>query len=134
MTRHGEIVLIEQYRHGILDTSIEVPSGSKEAEESSEAAAERELLEETGYAAESFVRLAGAISEDVSLHTNKFEIYIAINAYKKQEQRLDPNEDIEVMLKPFSEALKMAISGQIVNTPSLVAIFWTAFYTGNIKL
>ena len=52
VTDAGEVVLVRQYRHGILGPSLEVPGGVVDARDASpRAAAERELLEETGYTA-----------------------------------------------------------------------------------
>ena len=58
VTAEGRVVLIRQYRHGIRDVTIEMPGGMIDPGESPEAAARRELQEETGYTAESLRFLA----------------------------------------------------------------------------
>jgi ADP-ribose pyrophosphatase len=58
-TTAGDILLLRQYRHGIRRVALSVPGGRIEAGELALAAAQRELLEETGYAAESWRELAG---------------------------------------------------------------------------
>lgn len=45
----GELVLIRQYRHAVGRPLLEVPAGTREPDESTEACARRELAEETGY-------------------------------------------------------------------------------------
>ena len=50
VTRDGRFVLIDQYRHGLGETSYEIPAGVTEPSDASPlAAAQRELMEETGY-------------------------------------------------------------------------------------
>ena len=45
------LVLVEQYRHGIHRSSLELPAGVIEPDEDPLEAAKRELIEETGYIA-----------------------------------------------------------------------------------
>src|ERR1700712_4538638 len=50
VTTDGKVVLVKQYRYGIGQWSIEVPGGiMDEGETDPMLAAQRELLEETGY-------------------------------------------------------------------------------------
>src|SRR4051812_19424383 len=53
VTEDDDVVLIEQYRHGSERVTLEIPGGMIDPEDAApEVAARRELLEETGYAAE----------------------------------------------------------------------------------
>ena len=53
ITQEGDVILIEQYRAGVAGITLEIPGGTVDAEDlSSKEAGARELLEETGYAAD----------------------------------------------------------------------------------
>jgi ADP-ribose pyrophosphatase len=49
VTTNNEVVLIEQYRHGIDEVTLEIPGGLVDGEEGHEVGAVREMAEETGY-------------------------------------------------------------------------------------
>ena len=57
VTREQEVVLIRQYRHGVQQAILELPGGSVDEGESPAEAAKRELMEETGYAADTLIEL-----------------------------------------------------------------------------
>jgi ADP-ribose pyrophosphatase len=56
----GRWLMVEQYRHPAGRTLLEIPAGTREAGESPEMTAAREVREETGYAADRIERLGGA--------------------------------------------------------------------------
>lgn len=51
ITKEGDLILVRQFRPALRRHTMEFPAGSLEAGETSEEAAARELLEETGYRA-----------------------------------------------------------------------------------
>ena len=57
LTDNGHVVMVKQYRHGTREVTLEVPGGMVEDGDSAEETAYRELLEETGYKAESMMKL-----------------------------------------------------------------------------
>lgn len=134
VTEDGNLVMVQQYRHGLGDMSIELPSGKLNDNESPQDAAERELLEETGFKCTTLQKIGKQISSDTSFSTSKFDIYIGLGCTKIAEQKLDATEDITVVIKPFDEALKLALSGEICSTASIVALLWAAFYSGLLGL
>ncbi len=56
-TQNGEILLLEEYRHGARRCGLEFPAGRLEEGEDPLMAAQRELLEETGYHSEQWESL-----------------------------------------------------------------------------
>ena len=110
-TEKKQIILVEQYRHSIGKTFIEVPGGgihSKTHEQSGKQlesprdAARRELLEETGFAPKRMKKI-GVHYPNPALQSNKIHVFLALNCKKIKEPQLDPFEDITVRLWSFSK-------------------------------
>ena len=98
ITEDGNVVLVKQYRHGIQQTILEVPGGCvDDTDKDYEAAARRELLEETGYEFDTMDYL-GKISPNPSTNDNWMHMFLARGGRKVQELSLDHNEDIEVVI------------------------------------
>lgn len=77
LTEDGRIILVEQYRHGVGDWVLECPGGSIDASDAGPAAAaRRELLEETGYAASDIVAL-GASARDPGSQSSRVHTFLA---------------------------------------------------------
>lgn len=113
-TEDDEIVCVEQYRHGAGRASLELPAGVIDAGETALDAARRELLEETGYAAESIEPLLSTNTEP-SRHTNRAHFFFAKGAKRVADQRLDPSEHIRVRLVEIAELLETIERGEWVH-------------------
>ncbi|MEN6617286.1 MAG: NUDIX hydrolase [Syntrophorhabdus sp.] len=98
VTREGEIVMIRQYRHGSKEVTLEIPGGLVD-EDDPGIAAQRELLEETGYAGDPAISL-GFVNPNPAIFNNRCHTYLIRNAREISEKALDPDEDIEVVLMP----------------------------------
>jgi 8-oxo-dGTP pyrophosphatase MutT (NUDIX family) len=113
LTPSREIVLVEQYRHGIKRLSVELPSGNQDdpAEDMLDAA-RREFREETGYAAEEWHRL-GSATTNTSRQSNRLHFFLALDARKVTEQALDPGEMIDIRFIPWTEFLADVTDGTL---------------------
>lgn len=105
LTEENQLILIEQYRHPVKSVDLELPAGYVEANESLQDAAARELLEETGYRADSLTELSNAYASAGNM-TNTVHLFLGKNAKKIKDQNLDPSEDINVKIMSWDEAQK----------------------------
>ncbi|MCH2174643.1 MAG: NUDIX hydrolase [Lentisphaeria bacterium] len=105
VTEQEEIILVTQYRPPVQTHVLELPAGLVGDEEEGEGiliAADRELLEETGFKAKKWIDCgetvpsAGACSEKVSLA-------LATGAYKVAEGGGVDDEEIQTHLVPIKE-------------------------------
>lgn len=119
VTGENHLILVEQFRPPVNSRVIELPAGlagdvAGSEEEDLAEAARRELLEETGYAAESFTRLfAGPPSAGLSSEVLTF--FRAEGLQKVEAGGGDESEDIqihEIPLDQVSEWLEDRVKNQ----------------------
>ncbi len=102
ITKSQELVLVEQYRHGLRGLSLELPAGVIEPEEDIAGGAERELLEETGFQG-SRAELFCSTRPEPARGRSTAHFCIVKDAKKEKAQMLDASEDLRVILMPLRE-------------------------------
>jgi 8-oxo-dGTP pyrophosphatase MutT (NUDIX family) len=130
VTTEGNIVLIEQYRHGADSITIEVPGGLVEHGEATRIAAERECLEETGYGSNQEAELLGKILPNPAFLNNECFSYVWFGCELKSEQHLDRHEDIRVFEASQAEVKDMILDGRINHSLVLDAFLYYIFKYG----
>jgi ADP-ribose pyrophosphatase len=95
-TSDGKVILEKQYKHGVGEVTCTFPSGGIEPGESPQLAAERELLEETGYTATAWESL-GAYPVQGNYGCGRAHFFRATGATQTSTPRNGDLEDIEVM-------------------------------------
>lgn len=122
ITDDGQVVLERQFRYPHGRDFIEIPAGKVEPGEDLLGTAQRELLEETGYAAAGWQRLT-TIHNAISYSDEAIELFLA-RGLDKRTQQLDAEEFLEVLVVPFGEALAMVRDGRITDVKTMIALFW----------
>ncbi len=126
------VLLERQYRHAAQDYLWELPAGRIDVGEQELRAAQRELLEETGYRASRWRRIfnfyasPGFVAETMS-------VYLATGLRTGDAQ---PEED-EVIYKrmvPLSAALRMVLKGTIRDAKTISSVLWLEHVWHNASL
>ncbi len=118
LTRDGRSVMVRQYRFGVGYTTLETPGGMVDPGEDSLAAAQRELLEETGYTGGSW-RYLGAVEPNPAFHNNLCHHWLAEGVEPTQAPEPSVNEVILVELLDAGEIAEAVRSGEIKHALAL---------------
>jgi 8-oxo-dGTP pyrophosphatase MutT (NUDIX family) len=123
LTGDGRVVLIRQWRHGAATGVLEIPGGMVDAGEDPQRAAQRELLEETGYRAARWAKL-GAVNPNPALFGNRLHSFLAEDCELTDERDNDPHEEtlVELVERPALDDLMRA--GRIDHALVLTAFQW----------
>ncbi len=113
LTPEHDVLLVEQYKHGIGRVCLEIPGGSFDAADATPlAAAQRELREETGFSSSRWLPL-GVLPVSPARTTVQMHLFAALGCVRVAEQDLDPQETITVHTLPLADALALIRTGVI---------------------
>ena len=115
VTVDGRIVMVEQYRFGVGELTLEPVAGMVDEHEDSLAAAKRELLEEAGFG-EGTWRYLGAVQANPAIHNNLCHHWLVEDVVITQDPTPDSGEAIRVHLMTLDE-IKDAIAGGKLKHP-----------------
>jgi len=121
LTEDNKIVLVEQYRHGINETTLEIPGGMADYGEKPFKAAKRELVEETGFTSENW-KFLGKCSSNPAIINNFTHLYLAEDCIKTDKQHTDGTEDIAVHTIPISDFLELVKDGTVHHAIVMAAV------------
>lgn len=126
ITNDGKYVMERQYRHGIGKTCYEICGGTVENNEDILIAAQRELLEETGYMGGEWELFAKTAPNPAAM-TNTCYTFVAKGVYKTGNQNLERTEDIDVCEMTKEELLAVMKNGEIIQGDMLSPL-WQWMY------
>jgi ADP-ribose pyrophosphatase len=116
------VLLERQYRHAASDYLWELPAGRIDPGEKDLHAAQRELLEETGYTARKWRRILkfyaspGFVAETMA-------VFLA-TGLRAGEAQPEEDEVIYIRMVPLPAAVRMVIRGTIRDAKTISSVLW----------
>ena len=112
-TDAGEILLVRQYKHGLGRIVLDFPAGYLDTpDEDPLACAQRELREETGYAARHWTAL-GHYAMDSNRATSGAYLFAAHGLTRVAEPQLDATEALQHFTRPAREIPALLAAGEM---------------------
>jgi ADP-ribose pyrophosphatase len=130
LTEDGRVIMMRHYRHGPRRITRSLPSGFIEAGESPEAAGRRELLEETGYVADTWSAL-GSYVVDGNRRCGTEHVFLATGARRVAEPASDDLAEATVQLLSVEEASKALWNGEISELATAAGLGLALFSRGS---
>ncbi len=122
LDRNENVILVEQYRHGIEEITWEIPAGVvDDTDKSALSAAQRELDEETGYTTDNWIHL-GHVSANPAIMNNRCDIFLARDCRKVNNQELDDSEEVRVQIVPVEEFLGLVANNDIHHSLAVASV------------
>lgn len=117
----NDCYLIRQYRFAIDDYIFEAPAGTIDEGEEPHETAYRELIEETGMKAETFVP-KGWIYPSPGYTDERIWLYLAEGLSPCSDYGMDDDEVIEVVRIPIADLAAMIADGRIVDAKTICLV------------
>jgi ADP-ribose pyrophosphatase len=118
----GALLMERQYRYPLRREFIELPAGKIDAGEATLRTGQRELLEETGYVADTWHYLM-TMHPVIGYSDERIELWLA-RGLRHQGASLDHGELLEPFRMPLADALEAVRVGRVTDVKTVIGIFW----------
>ncbi|HET6279583.1 MAG TPA: NUDIX hydrolase [Polyangia bacterium] len=116
VTADGLVLLVRQYRHGLGQVHYEIPAGTTDPGDTSlEAAARRELLEETGYGGGRWSPLM-TLSANPALTNNLTYTFLAEDVVRMAEANPGASEDLRLHPMSVGRVERLLDDGEMIQS------------------
>ena len=119
----GRVLFVQQYRHPVRRRLDELPAGLLDVEgEPSLAAAQRELMEEAGLAADTWHVLVDALTSP-GMTDEAIRLFLARDV-REVERDVQEHEEAEMTTSwlPLEQAVQQALAGELENAMALLGV------------
>lgn len=128
LTENDDVVMVQQFRHGTEDFTLEIPGGMVDPEDPSPmAAARREMIEESGYDSDDIIEL-GKVHPNPAIQGNYCHTFLARGVRSGPKVELDTSEETEVVLVPLASIKDLIASGEITHALVIAAFSFLHVY------
>ena len=122
VSESGAFLTVRQYRYAGNMICLGLPAGVCETGEEPEAAARRELLEETGHSASSWIRLA-SLWANPARQTNKLHVFLALGLEDTGRQNLEATEELTWGFREPEEIKDAIRSGEFAQSLHVASLY-----------
>ena len=138
LTDTDDVLMVTLYRYATDDWSLEVPAGGAD-EDDLLAAAQRELLEETGYTAQHWRQVGRAYALNGVCHAPEY-YFLATGLTRAPNRTSEVDVDAEQQLEgitnvravPWSEVMGLIADGTITDGEAVTALMYAALALGKV--
>lgn len=124
----GRLLMVRQYRHAVRAWLLELPAGGvDERDASPEAAALRELREETGHRG-TLTRIGGMFLAPG--YSEEYQHVYAATDLAEDALASDEDEELELERVALDDALRLIDAGEICDAKSIAALLMYLRYAG----
>ena len=120
ITKDNKVLMVRQYRYPMEEELLEIPAGKLDEGEDPFECAVRELSEETGCSAGTFVDL-GAMYPSPGFCRETLHMYLALDL-EYGEMHLDHNELLSVEAIEIDELMEMIMDNKLPDAKSIIGI------------
>jgi ADP-ribose diphosphatase len=121
ITENNEILLVREYAAGVDRYELQLPKGIVEDDENSTLAADRELSEETGYAAHELTLLK-TLRVSPGYFKHETDLVLARDLYEHKLEDGDEPEQLEVIKYPLADVDALLARGDFSEARSIAGL------------
>ena len=123
ITNDSKVVMVEQFRFGSAEVTLEFPAGAIEELENPVDSVKRELIEETGRFATNITQI-GECRPNPAFLNNTCHHFLSENLETIRAQKLDEHEEISIKLIPINEIESLIKNGTIKHSLAISAWYF----------